>query len=276
MHNSKKIRIFAPENRPIVNNMYALVTGSSSGMGYCYALALAQRGYDLLMVSNEETIHAKAKEVELLYPSCHVLSLVMDLGTASAANELYDYCTANGIEVEVLINNAGVYHDRDFLADSPAFNQLIFHLHVVTPAMLTYYFGQDMVARHKGYILNMSSITDRIAVQRLGTYGSTKAFLSAFTRSVHVELKNKGVYVTAVRPGAVDTGLYSIRSSATKIGKALGYIVSPEHLVRRALRALFRGRASVTVPCVWNGILLFFVALIPTSLLRLIRRWKLF
>ena len=259
-----------------MKNHYALVTGASSGMGYCYALELAERGYNLLIVSNEEAIHEKAQAIKKLHPSLDVLSLVMDLGTANAAKELYDYCAALQIEIEVLINNAGVYHDRDFLADSEGFNQLILHLHVVTPAMLTYYFGQDMVNRHRGYILNMSSITDRIAVQRLGSYGSTKAFLTGFSRSLHIELKDKGVNVTTVRPGAVDTGLYSINSTATKIGKAFGYIVTPEHLVHRALKGLFRGREKVSVPFVWNAILLFFVALIPTCLLRGIRKTGLF
>jgi len=123
----------------------------------------------------------------------------------------------------------------------------------------------------------MSSITDRIAIQRMGTYGATKAFLSAHTRSLHIELKNKGVYVTTVRPGAVDTGLYSISKSATKVGKMLGYIVSPEHLVKRALRGLFRGRARVSVPCVWNTILLTLIAiLVPTWLLRAIRKIGIF
>ncbi|MCQ2325721.1 MAG: SDR family NAD(P)-dependent oxidoreductase [Paludibacteraceae bacterium] len=255
---------------------YALVTGASSGMGYCYALELAQRGYNLLIVSNEDAIHEKAQAIRTLYPTREVVSEVMNLGTPTAAKELYDYCQQQQIEVEVLINNAGVYHDRDFLADSEGFNQLIFHLHVVTPAMLAYYFGQDMVNRHKGYILNMSSITDRIAVQRLGSYGSTKAFLSGFSRSLHIELKDKGVNVTTVRPGAVDTGLYSINATATKIGKAFGYIVTPEHLVHRALNGLFRGRAKVSVPYVWNAILLFFVALIPTWLLRVVRKTGLF
>ncbi len=259
-----------------MSSKFALVTGASSGMGFCYAQALAKRGYNIIMVSNEEAIHEKAQEIKSIYSTQQILSLVMDLGTPPAAKELYDYCAEKQLEVEVLINNAGVYHDRDFLDDSPAFNQLILQLHVVTPAMLTYYFGQDMVKCHKGYILNMCSITDRIAVQRMGTYGATKAFLSAHTRSIHIELKNKGVYVTSVRPGAVDTGLYSISSFATKIGKIFDYIVTPEHLVNRGLKGLFRGRAVVSVPCVWNAVLLFFIALIPTSLLRFIRRIHLF
>lgn len=256
----------------MLERSYALVTGASSGMGYCYAQALAQRGYHLLMVSNEEAIHDKAAIIAQAHPELDIQSLVINLGTPTAAKELYDYCIQHHLSIEVLINNAGVYHDRDYLADSEAFNQLILHLHVVTPSMLCYYLGQDMVKRHKGYILNMSSITDRIAIQRLGTYGSTKAYLSAFTRSLHIELKGQGVKVTTVRPGAVDTGLFHIRPWATRLGRMMGYIVSPEHLVRRALRGLFRGRAMVTVPFVWNVILLGFIALIPTCALRLVRR----
>lgn len=260
----------------MIQEKYALVTGASSGMGYCYAQALAARGYHLLMVSNEDAIYDKAVQIHRTFPAISVIPLVMNLATPTAAQELYQYTQERQLKIEVLVNNAGVYHDRDFLDDSEDFNRLILNLHVLTPAMLSYYFGQEMVNRHKGYILNMSSITDHIAVQRMSTYAATKAFLSAHTRSLHIELKPKGVYVTTVRPGAVDTGLYSISTTATKIGKCLGYIVSPEYLVKRALNGLFRGRSSVTVPWFWNQILLLLVALIPTCLLRLIRRMRLF
>ena len=255
--------------------MYAIITGASSGCGYEYARVMASKGYDLLIVSNEDTIHDKAKLLRQEYGTT-ALSLVQDLGLQEAAKQLYDYCHTNGIEVEVLINNAGVYHDRDFLDDTEGFNQLILNLHMHTPAMLMYYFGQDMVKRGKGYILNMCSITANIAVQRLASYGATKAFLQNFTRSLHVELKNKGVYVTNVTPGAINTGLYNIRPWLTKMGLTLGYIVEPDYLARRAVRAMLRGRAKVSIPGVWNTILLFFVALIPTGLLRLIRRWGIF
>jgi short-subunit dehydrogenase len=255
--------------------MYAIITGASSGCGYEYARVMASKGYDLLIVSNEETIHDKANLLRQEYGTT-VLSLVQDLGVQEAAKLLYDYCHTNGIEVEVLINNAGVYHDRDFLDDTEGFNQLILNLHMHTPAMLMYYFGQDMVKRGKGYILNMCSITADIAVQRLSTYGATKAFLQNFTRSLHVELKNKGVYVTNVTPGAINTGLYNIRPWLTKMGLTLGYIVEPDYLARRGVNAMLRGRAKVTVPCFWNNLLLFFVALIPTCLLRLIRKLRIF
>ena len=255
--------------------MYALVTGASSGCGYEYALQLASKGYDLLMVSNEDAIHDKANNIREKL-QVNVISLVKDLGTQNAAKELYDYCQTNCIEVEVVINNAGVYHDRDFLDDSEAFNLLIINLHVTTPAMLIYYFAQDMIKRHKGYILNMCSVTADIAVQRLGTYAATKAFLKNFTRSTHVELKGKGVFITDVTPGAINTGLYNIKPWATKIGLVLGYIVQPNYLAKRGLNGLFRGKSKVSVPCIWNLILLLLVALVPTSLLRLIRKMGLF
>ena len=252
---------------------YALVTGASSGMGLEFARQLARRGYNLLIVSNEERIIEVAERISgLAVSGLAVIPLVMDLGQQGAARELYDYAHAHKIEVEVLVNNAGVYHDRDILDDSEGFTSLIMNLHMYTPAMLCYLFGQDMKARGKGYILNVCSVTSNMAAQRLGTYGGTKAFLSHFTRALHIELKPYGVYVTDVSPGAVDTGLYSIAPIWTKIGKCLGIIVSPQTLVRRGLRALFHGRSKTVVPTIFWRALTGVILLIPTALLRLIRR----
>ena len=255
-----------------MNTHFALVTGSSSGIGLSLAKGLASRGYDLLIVSNEEMIHTRAQELRASYPGLRVESLVMDLSLQNAARDLYEYTHAHEMEIEVLVNNAGVYHDRDILDDSEAFTSLILNLRMYTPAMLCYLFGQDMRKRGKGYILNVCSVTSKIVAQRLGTYASTKSFLAAFTRSLHIELKPYGVYVTNVSPGAVDTGLYNIKPIYTKIGKCLGIIASPEMLSKRALRALFHGRSKVTVPAVFWHLLTFIIQLIPTCVLRLIRR----
>lgn len=252
-----------------------MVTGASSGIGLEFARQLAKRGYPLIMVSNEEKISGCAAELSEQYGvTAH--GLVRDLGKQDAARELYDYCKAEGWQVEVLVNNAGVYHDKDILDDSEGFTELIMNLHMHTPAMLCYLFGQDMRERRKGYILNVCSVTSNIAGQRLGTYGGTKAFLASFTRALHIELKPYGVYVTNVSPGAVDTGLYSIKPWMTKIGKCLGIIVSPQTLVRRGLRALFHGRSKVTIPAVFWHLLCALILITPTCVLRLIRRLGLF
>ena len=247
---------------------FAIVTGASSGMGLEFAKQLAQRGYNLLIVSNVPEIYDVAKQIQ----GVEVIALQMDLGQQNSARELYEYAQEHDIEVEVLVNNAGVYHDRDILNDSEAFTSLIMNLHMYTPAMLCYLFGQDMRERRKGYILNVCSVTSKMAVQRLGTYGSTKAFLAHFTRALHIELRQYGIKVTDVSPGAVDTGLFSIRPTMTRLGKDLGIIVSPKTLVRRALRALFLGRAKIIVPTIFWKVLCFFIPLLPTSVLQLIRR----
>jgi len=254
---------------------YALVTGASSGIGYEYARQLAASGYKLVIVSNQGAELAEKAEIIKKDFGSEVIAITMDLGTSDAARKLYDECTSRGLEVEVLINNAGVYHDRDFIDDSEGFNSLILLLHVHTPAMLEYYFAKDMVKRGKGYILNMSSITSDIAVQRLATYSSTKAFLKNFSRCTHIELKEKGVNVTCVRPGAVATGLYNLNPSATRTGLALGYIITPEKLASRALKAMFRGKAQLT-PGFSSKLLPLLVKLLPTCLLRLVRKLKIF
>ena len=260
-----------------LKNSYALVTGASSGIGYAFAEALAKRGYNLLIVSNVSEIHEAAQRLKdanaIGRPNgLQVVPLMMDLGQQSSARELYEYTRAQGMEIEVLVNNAGVYHDKDILDDSAGFTGLIMNLHMYTPAMLCYLFGQDMKARRKGYILNVCSVTAKMAAQRLGTYGSTKAFLCNFTRALHIELCKYGVHVTDVSPGAVDTGLYSIPPFMTRLGKCLGIIVSPQTLARRGLRALFWGRAKTTIPTVFWQVLCFLILLTPTCVLRLIRR----
>lgn len=256
------------------NNMYALVTGASSGIGYEYAIVMARRGYNLIVVSNEEAIFEKGKVLKEQFPALDIVPRLQDLGKQDAAKELYDWCKESGLEVEVLINNAGVYHDCDYLDDSERFNELILNLHVHTPAMLCYFFAKDMVARHKGYILNMSSVTSNYGIQRQSTYSSTKGFLRLFSKSLHIELKQKGVNVTCVRPGAVATPLYSIDAKAMKTGLALGAIIRPETLAEKGVKAMFKGKCVIT-PGFFTKILNM-VPIIPVWVLRLVRKKGIF
>lgn len=258
-----------------MRDSYALVTGASSGIGYAYARVLAENGYRLLIVSNEADALEEKAEILRNDFTVEVIPLYSDLGRQDAARELYDLCKERGLEVEMLVNNAGVYHDRDFLDDSEGFNSLILNLHMYTPAMLEYYFAKDMVERRKGYIINMSSVTSSFGAQRLATYSATKGFLQLFSRATHVELKGKGVNVCCVRPGAVATTLYNLKPSAVKAGLVLGYIITPEKLARKAVKAVLRGRAQIT-PGLSTKLLELFVRLIPTCGLRLIRKWRIF
>lgn len=254
-----------------INNSYALVTGSSSGIGYEYARELASRGYSLIMVSNEEAINEKADEIRQVYPNLDIVPVVSDLGRQEAAKELYTWSQEKGYTVEILVNNAGVFHCCDFLEDSERFNSLILNLHVYTPSMLVYYFGQDMAKRGHGYILNMSSVSSNYGIQCLSTYTSTKAFMRYFSRALHIELKRKGVKVTCVRPGAVATKLYNLEDNLMKLGVNLGVITPAEKLARKGIKAMFKGK-SMIAPGLFTK-LLECVAYIPLWMLLLIRRF---
>ena len=259
------------EQKCKTNKGYALVTGASSGIGYAYAQRLASRGYPLIIVSNEEAIHEKGAELKGTFPNLDIVARQQDLGLPDAARKLYEWTKARGMEVEVLVNNAGVYHDRDFLLDSEGFTELILNLHVVTPTMLCYYYGQNMQQRQRGYILNMSSVTSNYGAQRMSTYASTKGFLRLFTRSLYIELRQQGVHVTCVRPGAVATPLYNLKPRIMRLGLTTGAIIRPEQLAEKGIRALFRGKHEITPG--WFTKILALVPLLPTWLLSLIRKW---
>ena len=244
------------------SSKYSLITGASSGIGFEYACQLAERGYNIVMVSNDsDALLEKARYIVEKY-HVDVVPLVRDLALPDAAKELYHTCCVKNLNIEVLVNNAGIYHFCDFVRENESFNEKILFLHVNTPAMLTYYFGNDMVKSGVGYILNMSSVTASIPVQGLATYGSTKSFLKNFSRSVHVELYYSGVYVTAVCPGAVATNLYNLSDKFKLNGIKAGYIMTPRKLANKALKALFHKKATYT-PLLFNHIALLFIRLIP-------------
>ena len=100
----------------IVGTKTALVTGASKGIGRCYALQLAALGYNVLMVASGETeLLATAEEVRTVNPNVWVRTLVKDLATPTAAEELFAWTEAEGIKVDVLINNAGIFSFCDIL-----------------------------------------------------------------------------------------------------------------------------------------------------------------
>ena len=221
---------------------YALVTGASSGIGLMYARELASRGYDLVIVSNQENEIKQAAEDIAKDFSVKAHPIFMDLTDDMAAENLLQYCKDNGIEIEVLINNAGVFFFNPIIKTARKRVDVMLDLHVKTVAHMCQVFGADMAERGHGYILNMSSMSAWMTMPGINVYNSTKSFILNFSRSLWYELKPLGVTVTAVCPGAVDTGLYGLSDYWRKIAVGIGVSMRPEKLVKRALRAMFRGK----------------------------------
>ena len=115
-------------------------------------------------------------------------------------------------------------------------------LHVKTVAHMCQVFGADMAERGHGYILNMSSMSAWMTMPGINVYNSTKSFILNFSRSLWYELKPLGVTVTAICPGAVDTGLYGLSDYWRKVAVGIGVSLRPEKLVKKALKAMFKGK----------------------------------
>ena len=249
----------------------ALVTGGSSGMGLIYAKRLAEAGCDLLLVSNQkEELEKVADDIQRQH-GVNAIAHYQDLSLDTAADELLDFCKEQSLEVDILINNAGMFFFEELHPENEAKALKMLQLHVYTPTRLCVLIGEEMKQRGFGYILNVSSMAAKLPCPGISIYSATKAYLKSFSKSLYFEMRPYGVGVTTVCPGAIATPLYKLKPSLLKTGVRIGLIGTPEWLVRRALRGLFRKR-RVVKPGAMNYYLPPLIAILPKWLEA--RIWK--
>jgi short-subunit dehydrogenase len=183
----------------------ALITGASSGIGRELARLHAEQGGDLIIVARrEEKLQALKAELEGSR-GVSVFVIAQDLTQPAAAAAIYEQVKAAGLEVDVLINNAGFggrgkFHERDWGQDLAMLN-----VNVVALTALTRKFLPDMVARNAGRILNVSSTASLMAGPLQAVYYATKAYVTSFSNALAEELHDTAITVTALLPGATET-----------------------------------------------------------------------
>ena len=258
----------APQDTP-----WALITGAGTGIGRRYAEQLADRGYNLVLAGlAPEHIVRAADELRASHPSLDIRTLAIDLAREEASDELFAWVRSQGIGVDVLINNAGIFSFCDLLATPDRRIARIILLHDLTATLNCRHFAADMVRRGRGgYILNMSSFSLWMPFPGLSLYSASKAYLRSFSVAFAREVREHGIRVTAVCPAGVATDLYGLPPRWQRIGLRLGVLISAESCARRGLRALFRGRRCI-VPDWWNRIWIPLCKLLPTGALRPLRR----
>ncbi len=253
--------------------MRALITGGSSGMGLEFARQLAAKGHDLLLVSNQQEELAKtAAELSQSY-GVNVIGRYQDLAKETAAEELFGYCQAENIQIDILINNAGMFFFEELSTENEAKALTMMRLHMFTPTRLCVLYGEEMKKRGSGYILNMSSMAAKLPCPGITIYSATKAYLKSFGKSLYFEMRPYGVGVTTVCPAAIATPLYKLKPSLLKLGVNIGLIGTPQWLVRRALRRMFHHR-RVVKPGMMNYCLPPLIAVLPKGLVA--RLWQKF
>nr|WP_302379189.1 SDR family NAD(P)-dependent oxidoreductase [Alistipes onderdonkii] len=212
-----------------------------------------------------------SRATEAAMPDVRVIAI--DLARVGAAQELYDRMAAEGIGVDVVINNAGIFSFCDILATPAERIERIILLHDLTVTQLCRLFAADMVRRGvRGHILNMSSYSLWMPFPGLALYSASKAYMRSFSVAFAKEVRERGIRVTAVCPAGVATDLYGLTPYWQRIGCKLGVLIPPDSCARRGLKALWRGRRCI-VPDWWNRAWIPFCKVLPMWVLRPVRRF---
>lgn len=222
----------------------AIVTGASSGIGEHFARMLAARGYDVVIAARRlDRLEALAKDIESKH-EVRVTPIQIDLGVPGGAEALFAKTEGVGIEIEVLINNAG-FGTQGFFPEIPwskTAEQI--QLNIVSLTELTHRFVAAMRARRKGYVLNVASIGAYMPVPGYATYAAGKAYVRNFSEALAHELRGTGVRVCCLCPGPTETEFVAVAGQTIPAWQKMAFM-SAERCARIGIRALFGGRRLI-------------------------------
>jgi uncharacterized protein len=253
----------AQEARP-----FAVVTGASTGIGYELARCSADHGFDLVVVADEAKIHQAAKELEAA--GAKVEALEADLATRDGVEQLLD--TIGRRPVDALLANAGRGLGKGFLDQDFEDVRRVVDTNVTGTIHLIQKVGREMRARGAGRILITGSIAGFIPGTYQAVYNATKAFLDSFSFALRAELKDSGITVTCLMPGATETDFFARADMLdTKIGQ--GKKDDPADVARIGFKAMMNGDGDVVTG--WHNKLQSAIANVtPASVLAELHRKK--
>src|SRR6185369_7150646 len=219
----------------------AIVTGASSGIGYHLARECAQHGFDLMIAADRPEIHTAAQDLRGF--GGEVEALEIDLATGDGVDEMVD--CAQGRPVDALLANAGHGLGKAFLDQD--FDEIrdVIDTNVTGTIYLAHKVGKEMKARGSGRILFTGSIAGFMPGAFQAVYNGTKAFIDSFSYALRNELKDSGVTVTCLMPGATDTEFFARAGMLdTKVG-ADEHKADPADVAKAGFDAMESGEGGV-------------------------------
>lgn len=252
----------------------ALVTGASSGIGAEFARQLAETAGTLVLVARRrERLEALSAKLATGRPELSVHVREVDLTKPQEIDALLRSLEADGIAVDLLVNNAGLGDLGPFVTSEPVKIEAMLAVNVVALTRLTRALLPAMLARQRGAVINVSSSASFLPIANFAVYAATKAYVTSFSEAIRAELRGRGVSVTALSPGPVHTEFTDVAHRAPA-GAALApelMHVSVARVVRSVLRAAARDRAQVIPGLLMNAGMLMVRAL-PMPVLRFFAR----
>lgn len=245
--------------------MVTLITGASTGIGAEFARQFAARGDDLVLVARSaDKLDTLAGQLRASH-GVEVTVIPMDLSEPDAASKLFEHTNRLGLEVGVLVNNAGAGTHGDIAETDPERLEREVELNCRVLVGTTARYLPQMRARGAGTIINLASTAAFLALPKMAVYGASKAFVLSFTEALWQEERHHGIRVLAVCPGMTDTSFFESAGesavAAASLADRLRVTRTPKQVVESTLRALPRRKPSVVDGAlntvVWRGLTRF-------------------
>lgn len=223
----------------------ALITGASSGIGLELARVFGQNGYDLIVNSEDDGLRNVATELNSLGVS--VLPVQSDLSTYDGVEKLWNTVEQNGRALDAAAINAGVGAYGDFARESDLNQELkLIDLNVKSTVHLAKRVLGQMTKRGEGAVLFTSSIAGSIPAPLEAVYAASKAFILSFSESLHSELKDTGIKITALQPGPTNTNFFHRAGmDHTRVGSEGKYTNDPAKVAKQGYEALMANKDHV-------------------------------
>jgi short-subunit dehydrogenase len=245
----------AEQARPL-----ALITGASTGIGYELAKTCAENGFDLLVVADEPKIEQAARDFRGF--GVTAAAVQADLATLEGVDRVYEASKRLNRPVDTLLANAGRGLGKGFLDQDFDDVMRVINTNITGTLYLLQKVGRDMRARGAGRILITGSIAGFLPGTYQAVYNGTKAFLDSFSFALRHEIKDSGVTVTCLMPGATETDFFERADMLdTKIGQSKKD--DPAEVAKAGFKAMMRGDGDVVTG--WHNKLQSAIALVTPS-----------
>jgi uncharacterized protein len=248
-----------------LNGKTALVTGASSGMGADFARDLAARGCSLILTARRtDRLERLQSEIGNRY-GVKVESIASDLAAPGAGQNLYDRIRARGVNVDVLVNNAGYAVFGEFRSTEWERTRQMLELDVVALTHLTRLFAADMAARKYGYVLLVASTGAFQPTPTYAAYAAAKTYVLYLGEALHAELRPLGVGCTVLCPGVTRTEFFEVAGQKMTAYQRLVAMDSAA-VARIGIRAMLAYRSCV-VAGFSNALVARLAPLLPRQLM---------
>src|SRR5213080_5368699 len=257
-----------------VDGCNALITGAAAGIGREFARQLAGRARSMILVARrEDSLVELADELQREHPNLRIHIRKVDLANLADLQDLLQWLDREKLGVDLLINNAGLGDSGPFANSDPVRNSEMTLVNVTALTSLTRHLVPQMITKHRGGILNVSSSAGFLPIPGSSVYAATKAYVTSFSEALRAELHGTGVTVCALCPGPVRTEFQQVAKrpdGRPEIGPEF-LVVPVERVVRDAIRRLEADK-PIVIPGFAMKLVMLLARLMPMPIVRLIFR----